>query len=645
VRLLVAILALEGCTFASTGEDWQAQLAPDGPCYDANLLDGVDESSPAELHAVFACVNGTGALDAYAPLDAALDGDTRDGVAGVVLAHWINTLPLADLSLGALLTDGIALLDDPTGLFDGLHLGLELVYGAPWPWLGDAVPLNSQAALDGGILVPLLPTAGAVAGAVLDDDLAPLGPVEDLLRSDVARSATWTLASVGVSANPTLASFERTWAADLGDGIARTADADNDRWSGASGNSVRDLAGALLTDSRSDGRVTLDHLADPLAPILADPRLRDALGVVLRQEGDADRLDVLPAQVLYLASVDTDGGTLTPGEDSALTALIRLLHDGNTDVDCSIDLYLFDFDISLGNLSVALLQLLARQDPSTVDGGVDLLGNLLGVSLTDDVLDTIADSGVCPEIDPQLVSDLHAIDRLNDPATDELLLVLLDVLAAFDDQGRVPDLVDTLAAAHDLALVAPVEEVLRDTGDTALATDLMRALPVLLDPDDYHDRSFFPAGIAPLDYTAVWDAAADVLVPAADGTTPFDTLEGPVEAALGRDGTWTALDHLGALLVEPEALVGGALPDVADLCNADPTLSAYDSLADTLADDDLVRAPLVLVEATGLRTALGHTELVAPGPIPFTATLVHGGTLGILLDTLDILTTLLPEDE
>lgn len=642
--LTLLTLALGACSFAETGEDWRSQIAPSGPCYEANLLDGLDTTSTDEAHALFACLNATGTIEAYAPLDAALDGDTRDGLVGIVLATWVQSLPETGLSLTGLVEGALALLEDPSGLFDTLHLGLELVYGAPWPWLGASVPLNSQTSLDDGLLVPLLPVAGLLAGDVLNEDLAPLSPLAEALRADATKSVLWTLASIGTSIDPTLSALDAAWPTDLADVIVRTADGSNDRWADASGNSIRDLASALFT-YEGDSRITLDHLAVVLDPIVADARLRDALELVLTEQVAAGRTDVLPAQVLYLASVDSLGGMLSDGEDSALVALVRLLHDADTDVDCSIDLVFFDVDISLGNLSVELLELLARQDPGTVDGGVGLLGELLGVSLTDDILDAVADSGVCPEIDAQLVADLHAIDRLADPETDELLYVLLDVLAAFDDLGQVPALVDLLGEAHELGLVPPVEEALRDTADTALADDLVAALPVLLDPWAYHDPAYLPSGIPPLDFALAWDTVGDVLAVDEAGESRLAALAGPVKVALAQDATWEVVAELGELLEEPDALSAGALGIVAQGCEADPALGALDTLADTLEDDAFVRPALVLVEAAPLRDAIAATELTREGPLPFTARLVHGGTLQVLLDTLAIFSSLLPEDD
>ena len=450
--------------------------------------------------------------------------------------------------------------------------------------------------------------------------------------------------SIGVSDDPTLADLRDRLPDDLADARARALDTSNDRWSGASGDSMRDLADALFT-FEADDRLTLDYVAEAAGPLLEDARLRDALEVDLADEADAGRLDTLPAQVRYLATVDARGGTLSEGEDSALTSLIRLLHDANTPVDCSIDLVFFDIDFSFGNLSVSLLELLAEQDPDTVDSGVGLLGDLLGVSLTDDILDTIADSGVCPVIDAQMVEDLHSVDRLADPQTDELLYVLLDVLATTHDLGLVEPLVDTVAALQDRGLMPPLEEVVLDLGDGALAADLMELVPVLLDPWGYHDAAWFDAAVSPIDFDMAWDTTALVLAVDDNGSTALAGVAGPIRAALAQDDTWTVVDRLTTLMTEPDAMIGSALPWVGEWCESDPALGARDTLVDLLGNADTVRPLLVLLEAPAPRQALVQTEILEPGPIPFTAQLVYGGTLDRLLETLRLLSTLLPEDD
>lgn len=640
---LLLLLGAGGCSFAETREDWSAGLGPVGPCYEANLLDGLDTTSTAEAHAVFACLNASGALDAYAPLDAALDADARDGPVGLVLARWIADLPLADLSLAEVVDAARAVLEDPSALFAVAELAFELVYGAPWPWLGVSVALDDADALAGGLLSPGLEVGATVATATLDEDLAPLAPLAAALRAEETKRLAWTLASIGASADPTLAALDARWAGDLADALDRADDGRNDRWAAASGHSVRDLAAALLS-AEDDGRTTLNHAAVAAEPLLADTRLRDALARVLADQLDAGRVDALPAQLVYLVSVDANGGDLAGGEDSALVALLRLLHDANAPVDCTVDLGLVDLDFSLGNLSVELLQLLARQDPETVDGGVGLLGDLLGFPLTDAILDAVADSGVCPVIDDELVGDLHAVDRLSDPETDELLYVLLHVLAATDDQGQVPELVELLSEVHGRGLVPPMEEVVRDLGDTAIARDLVAALPVLVEPLAHHDAAYFPAGLPPLDFSTIWDTAAALLAPDGAGRTSLAPLEGPLRALVSEDATWELAARFATLAALDDAHAARLLDRLDEACHADPALATLDDAADALEEPTLVRPALVLLEAPPLHAAILTTAPDAEGPIPFSARLVQGGTVQVLLDTVRLFASLLPEE-
>ena len=623
------------CTFAPTAEDWASQLHADGPCYDVNILDGLDETSTGELHDLFACVNGNGALDAYGTLDVALDGTTRDGIAGVVFARWFNALPTADVDPAALLAQGIAVLEDPADLLAGARLALELVYAEPWEDLGTTVPMNSQISLDSGLLVPLLPAVGAAVQVILDDTYAPLAPVVDALRSPLLRDAAWTLASLGVSEDPVLAGIADGWATDVADFLRRTRDESDDRWADASGDALRDLTEALLTQTGNDGRLALEHVADPLLPLLGDDDVRDDLSAALAREVSAGRIDPVGREALHLVSVDTLGGALSEGESSALVALIRLLHDGNTDVVCTFDYGLGTFDISLGNLSVQLLETLADTDPDTVVGSVDLLGDLLGYGLTDDMLDAVADGGTCPAIDAQLVSDLHALDRFNDTDAGTLLYVLLAVLDAARD--RIPELVDLVSTLHDFGLVEPIEELVRATATSALVSDVLTLVPVLLEPDRYHEPALFPAGIEPLDFDAAWQIAESTL-------EEMPALTAVLNAVITQDTTWAAVGNLAHLLGDPRAEVAGVLPGLHEVLALDPDLAVADTLADTLESPALVRAPLVLLEGESLRAAIGATALTEPGPIPFTAQLVRGGTLDRLLVTLRLLATFLPPE-
>ncbi len=628
--MTVLPLILAGCQFHTSGYEWTDQRVADGPCYDANLLDGLDEESTSELHAVFACLDQTGAIEAFSPLDAAMDGSTRQGTAGVVLARWVNGLDGADLSLTGAVDGALALLDNREGIHAGVRLAVELLYAAPWADVGVAIPLAEPASLDAGVIAPLLRLAGPIATVLLDDELRELAPIATFLRSDALVQLAWTAASVAESTDPTLSALAHDWPANVADLLSRAENTTNNRSFGATGNSIRDIVSAGVAQS------TRAAFSAPIAEILDDPTARDGVSDALRSEIAHGRLATVPAQALYLASVDVNGGSLAGGEDSALVSLVRLLHDTNEPVDCSIDLGITSVDVSFGNLAVAILEAIATTDPDSTESGVSLLGDMLGVPLTDAILQGVAETGVCPTVTEQVVNDLHAIDRLNDPATANLLRVLLSLLNALQD--HVPAVADAATAAHGLNLVTPAEEALRDIADAPFVAGLIALVPVLLDPEVYHDAEF-PVGVRPVSFDDVWMYAQTVLT---DGS--LDTLD-PLVSVIVLDGDlWLAVTNVGRLLAEPDVELAGALELVADAVLTDPLLGAADDLAARLDEPSWLVPALVLVEPDAVRAALLTTSPTAEGALPFIARLARGDTFDVVIDTLALLRDLLPED-
>lgn len=618
--LLAFVLA--GCvTEPSHDAGWASQLHPDSPCYEANLLDGVDTTSTAEEHAVFACLDQTGAIDALSPLDTALDGDTRDGAVGLVLAGWLMALPTFDLSLPGLVDDALALLDDPDAIDPYTALAIEAIYAEPYDEVVADGPSPSAAALDAGLVVPALPLVGELATQLLDDAevRAWLG---DTLRDPVVPKLAWTLAAVPASSSAPMQDLAADWPDHLVDAIGRVEDTSNDH-ADTGGNSLRALATAAL------GATGVGPAARPM---LEDPVVEAGVRAALQDAADEGWLDALPGQLWLLVGTNVDGGSLGAGEDSALTALLRLLVESNTSADCSIDLGFTSIDFSFGNLAVTLLEKFAALDPDSAVSGVGLLGDLLGVSLTTDLLQGVADTGVCPVLDDQLVADLGAIDRLND--TPELLRAMIVLLGALD--GHVEDLVDTVTAVWNAGLVPPLEEALRDLADAPLAQDLVTVLPALLEPSGWYDLDELPAGADVVELEDVWSFGETLL---ADGET-LRTFAAPLVAD---DATWTFVDHLGVLLDDPDAHLRTLLDVLADVVAADPDVQAPAALADRLDDHAFTDPLLVLVESAALRDAVATTDTTAEGPLPFAARMVTSGTLDVILDTLRLFRSLLPE--
>ena len=258
----------------------------------------------------------------------------------------------------------------------------------------------------------------------------------------------------------------------------------------------------------------------------------------------------------------------------------------------------------------------------------------------------IATTGVCPVLDEQLVSDLQSVDRLNDPETGDLLIVTLDLVSAFDhgsdDSDRVPELVDVLSQIHGTGLTPPLEELLRDVGDSALLADAMAAIPLVLDPAPL-DVAACPTGSAPLDFTGAWGLARAVLV--GDSQPAVVETLGPIlELWIQQEDTWTAVGNLSMLLSEDGARIRDAPRALARFLEADPELLMVQGLAPLLRNSDVSSPLLHLVESPVLGEEMTRTSIDQEGPLPFYARLVTDGTLDTVLRTIDLIIGWLDSD-
>ncbi len=646
--LLLALGALGGCAPAGGGT-WLDRREADGACFDVDLADGLDTESTGELRDLYACLNQGGNLDALGGLVAAMEQPTRAGLpAGVELAGLVNTLLDFGVDLLGLAGElALALSGGDEGLHEALALSLELIYGRPWPELRDgAVQLNTDAALEAGLVVPALGGLRAAAGSLLDSELAPLSVISEAADSELGVRALHT--SVAVLDAPELADTVERLPENIGEAVLATRSPEDDLWTGASGDSLRDLLVPLL--GGPDGGGTLSLLTEPLLPILADDLARSKLRGALEDLRDGDNLEALPPQLLRLVSEDAEGAPLEPGSstpESALYALLRLLSDADGPMTCRVELDLLPgswddlelLELSVDNLAETLLSTIARWEPDQVVGGVDALGRILGLSITDDVLYAIADQGTCDRIDRQLVADLHALDRFNDADTPDLLPLLLEVLGAlYDPDGsddHIPELVDLAGGLYREGAAHPTEELLRDLAGEALIWDLFALLPVLLEPEELLDTSGFPEGVRPLDFEAAWELVDAALRPDEAGASPIDQLAPALSAALNPEGSWRAIGALAELLAAPEARVAELSPWLRALADADPLLEGTREAVHAALDPSYLGPALRIAELPEITEALAYTELSSEGPLPWYARLVTDGTLEDLLRVLD----------
>ena len=636
VALLGVLLGASGCGPVSETAHWRDQLSPSGPCWEVNLGDGVDD--PEELGLALTCIDQSGAFTPLRPLVQAMSLPAADGA-----ENWshvealVSAAPEADLSVGGVLDAALMLLDEDPGVFgELLDVSVELLYGRAFDGLqAEGVELGASAALENGVLVPLLSPTRAAARAMLDDVGGSPALLGDLLSAQATRDALCTLVGIARSDDPTIGPLADRVASALGTAIERTRQADNDRWTGASGDSLRDLADALF-DARdaSSGALWLDSGRPAFQAMLGDTRLRDRMADALLALHDGDHIAPLFQQLRHLAELDAQGTSLDrspedapPGARvSALASFLRLLDSASRPVTCVG----VDFD----NLSVTLLRLLASLDADTVEFGVGVLGPLLDSWFGGLTLELL--TFACDGVDDEMVWDLESIDRLNDPETGDLLVILLRVLDAVAPEDGAPDrvaeLVDVLALAWRAGLVPPVEETLRDVGNTDLARDIAQVLPLVVDPAPLAVAEC-PTDSQPLDFDALWSIANETLV-GDDGAAALHTLRPVAAPILADDQTWVAVGNLGAVLRDDGARLRQG-PDLgARLISADPDLSIFHDLSALFDDPTLLSPALNLVGSAALSDALSDTTTDRPGPLPWFAGLVIDDTLARALDTL-----------
>ena len=634
------LLLLLGCAGTDQQPSWRDQLQPAGPCWEVSLSDGLDTSSTDELHALFDCFNQNSNLDPLqGPVDA-MDTTARSGVPlGVELADLVNALPGLGIDVFGLAGFGITLLqEEPTLATEGLEIAVELIYGQPYAEITVSGPVSATSALDQGVIRPVLPVLAQAAGAILDDGNTLPTMLADALSSQATADAICL--AVGLQDSPSTTALATALLPDLGEAIGQARESKNDLWADASGDSLRDVIAALALTTRGDGQTLLQSMQDDLLVILQDEALLDRLLSVLDDIEAGGHLDPLPPQLLYLATVDVSGQPITAGQDSALLSMLRMLHAANDTMSCTVDIAGIELlQLDIDNLSVQILRLLAQQSPEDVAGGLELLGGVLDWGITDSVMDTVVDSGVCPMLTAQLVSDLDSINRLSDPEAADLVVVLLELLGAFYQEDlaedRTSSLVNILATVYAREAVPPIEEVMRDLAASAFVDDLTDLLPAMLSVDDLQ-TTLCPTGAAPLDLHGLLTVMTELITPD-DGQTPLEAAEPLLHAILNHENTWLALGNLGFLLTDEDARIQQAADLTSRLIALDPELSLlYDSV-DLLEEPTLIQPLLKIAESDALVDAMGQTALTEEGPLPFFSRLIMGGTLEDVLRTVDVL--------
>lgn len=654
--MLALLVFLAACDFQDDPSSWHDQLHADSPCYRVDLFDGLSEESTAELHDLYDCVD-QGNLGALAGLVDSLDQDARAGEpAGVELARLINHLPDTGIDLAAIFDAAVVLLEDQgSAVVTAAELAVELTYGQPFDQLAAEGAPSDAAAMDAGLVTPALPLVRALATQAQDRDDGLAALMARALRADPTFDAVATFLAVAASDEVLLASISDDLLSDLGDAIEAAEDASNDHAVGASGNSLRDLMDALVVAPTGDQTV-LELVLDPAHAMLSDPVVGPSLADSLGASSRGGHLDVLPSQLVILATSDVHGDSLQPGEDSALVAMLRLLHTADREVSCST---LGIEWLHTDNMSVWLLQLIADQEPTNVD----FLLNVGGFTLSyGQLIEALA--GQCTVDSQQFAADAPALERLVDPEVGDLLVVLLELLQALEPEGedsRIPELVQVVSLVHSHQLSEPIEELLKDLAGTRLVSSLLSLVPPLIDP--WSDQAWcangtdscveetwggyasdaFEAGRYPLDIYALYELIGLLIQPDETGRSPAARLRTTLQLVVAHQATWAVAHNAAGLLQAPGSRTGGILAALPSWTEVDPNWKLLSTSADLLEDGACTTPALRIAETEPVLDALGASSAQREGPLPFLSTLVIDGTLAEVLASLSLILDLLLE--
>jgi hypothetical protein len=616
-------LLLAGC-LGSAWHDVPALDTSGSPCFRADIVDGVSETDPAELTALYDCLNIRGGFEPLGGIvDAVATTDTRAGKpAALEVAAVVNRFASEADVVSGLRTATHLLQEEDRFLLHVVHTVAEWAYGAPWPDVeaafegGGPNPYLAPGSTDDGLFGPLLRMASVAAGTTLDE-----GTGEAFAASLGALAQMPELADAFDTLSRLVGDQEAGRFAHVADDSAAYFRAAID----PEGHDTLVAFATALVEPRAalSGLPPLLAMQAPLLSVLDDDdarlALNEALGGLYRDE----LLDVLPAQLHSLVTIDSDGGFVSAGEPSAQEDLIRLLDVADRDVDCVL--------LHVDSLSVFLLETIAGFPPDSV---------ALLIELTADLVDEITLLGTlaCEGVSPQIVPLLPSLVRL---AESGALRSLIPVLAALRDGGhvsRVPEIVTLLAALSRGEVLPSFAAHVRRELDEPLIGHVLAILGAYVDPQD---------GQAQGDIDTIWRILAAVVRPP-PGEGPARSLlglsSGPLRAVLADPIRVSEFLLRWAVLLDADGSEShGFLSEFAPLLAVDPELD-FLALTGRLVSDPYVNLPVLrIVESTVLLDVfLGRGPDGNEGPVGMIARFAADGSLerllGILVwvaDTLD----------
>ncbi len=639
---LVALSALPSIScfgvLPTDAPEWRDQLQPDTACYDVNIGDGLDEDTTQEVNDLFDCLNWHGHVSSMQPMRDAFDNSTRSGVPiGIELATMANHMDDVEVDPFAFATVALDLVqaeDRPIEEF--FDVVLELSYGVPAKEVrSSGFNLQSSVNLQAGVLAPLDDVAPEVCSVLLDDDLDTIISVGEGMSDPEMKRWIWTFDSMARSTNPAVVTVRENLLEHAGEMLVATRDPSNDVWSGASGNSLRDLlAGEVIGDP------AIVQIAPAMESILGDNRVRSNIHTTFIEMHDDGIMQDLAGDTKWFASTNLQGSSLQTGQTSGLAAFLRLLSNTNRPMTCSVDLgFLGSLDIDLGNMAVTILNLLADQDPYALQDLTGFLGDLLDFPLSEWMIDLIVDSEACSALNQEVFDDLDALALLSDPQAEALIVFVIELLndLKYGNSNHLQEIADVVTVLNDMGKIPQTEEVLRDVGDEPAMDDVVGLIDILAQPNA-HGLSV-PDGGRPY-------GLSDMLTnmhgsfELQDGLTGYERMEPLMTPVLEADGTWVAIGNAGNVLADGDSQLSRALDLIPPLIDADPELTLLDQLGPLLSDRQLA-GPLLRV-AENPRISGAMLTPVPMGddpevPLAFVSRLIRNGAVDDLLRIMDMM--------
>ena len=540
--------------------------SPSGPCWNVYLGDGF--SSGQELIDTYHCLNNTHNFDAFSETIETLSQlDRNETPLQDTAAEICNSLFFSEeINLFPLIETFLTQHPEPTiSLINVLQISL---YGNE-----PVTDAFDQRITTDGLLYPLFSLLPSVSAHLLDHP-EERDSMDSFLFSEISKPALCTL--YGLMQDPSTQETVFSLPKLLGEAIHETQNELNDHWALASGNSTYDFLHTIITPQENTS--PLERITAPIEVIIQDTRIRSSLKQIV-----LDNLspELLPA-IEHLITTHRSGRPKTTNETSALFDILEILSHSNTSLECSLSIFSFSIsEISIDNFAVTILNRLANQNPDTVRSVLGLL-SLLDLGISEWMLDQIVASEACPLLTADFVDRFQALQRLDDPEVEPLLVFGLEIIQLFHHptQSRLPDLADLITEYHRSDLTLPTEELLRDVIDVDLLSKTIPLISTLPDLD-----AICPEEITPLEYQDTMMFLENVVT-----TENVLHLSPLIQAIIEQDHLWLSYRNTGEIFQSP----------------------AFSALLPTLHRLDLYQIPVPTMSAqtrTQVYTLLEHSNL------------------------------------